>query len=217
MIPPRSAVGCATTALLSLLVGCGGGGGEARDSGRDSGVIADLEVAAIADLDHSSDDGAAAQCLADRIGATPTDTSDATFSNQTQQACTSAPFCQAACADSGVQQLLDCAPVGFGFAWGFGAVYVIVHGRANGACVYDVGSEVEDSISWSRCSKAFPVAAWDGLRYVDEHTSKAPTPTAGLDDCVDLGSCTLESGAPNPCATGSDAPPTCPQALPPPC
>jgi hypothetical protein len=144
----------AALCLLSLsAASCGGKASHHSDGGApDAGGV----------VDAAAPDGSASLCLAGRVGTTPADSSDAVYDNMNEQACFSKSFCQVSCADSFIDALLDCQPVGGGFFWGQGSAYLRVHGRANGGCVYDVGWEAEGGLQWSRCSSPFPVHAWPG-------------------------------------------------------
>jgi hypothetical protein len=126
-------------------------------------------------------------------------------------ACLSGAFCQVDCDGALLQGILACEAVQGGFFWGQGSVYFRVVGRQSGACVFDIGTETEGSVSVQRCTTPLPVQPWAGLYEVNHpNSSSAPNIPNGLHDCTRTATCSVLPGAPNPCERSPAGPPLCP-------
>ena len=153
-----------------------------------------------------------------RVGPAPSNPSDVEFSYAAvaKPACLSAPFCQVSCAGALVRGLLACDPVEGGFFWTHGSAYLRVHGRTRGACVMDIGIDIEGDVAYYRCATPLPVHAWPGLSYLDERGRAATDLLDGLDQCSLITRCSVVPGGPDPCDLSQSGAPTCPD-LPSPC
>lgn len=217
--------------LPAALAGCGGSGtaegGAPLDAGPEASESAEAQREATADATADASESvpdatggdsgpngdangdAAVSCSVLPDGGAMADAGDVSYSwTGTKAACFGEPFCQASCATPFLQGLLDCDAVEGGYFWNFGSVYIRVAGRQGGSCVYDIGSELEGSVTYQQCTAPLPVAAWPGLRNVNGNSQTSIF--EGLAVCVSKGTCSVQSGFGTPCDTSPAAVPTCP-------
>jgi hypothetical protein len=213
------------TGVGAFAAGCAGGGASARlqDSGADRSSVdaptdsshdspepdvVRTEDASDGALGPDADAGVACGLLPEG-GTAPQDAGDVTYSwTGAQTACFGESFCQAPCATTFLQGLLDCDRVEGGYFWNFGSVYIRVAGRRGGSCVYDIGSEVEGSVTYKECTAPMPVAPWPGLRFRNDNGG--PNVFNGLEGCTPIAACSVQPGLGTPCNAGPEAVPTCP-------
>jgi hypothetical protein len=208
--------------LVAVSSGCGGGSDGDADADVDTDSDGDVDIDADGDADGDSDgdgdsdpdadgdidsdpdaedadtssdaddDGNAALCDPDADPLEPPGTDDVTYDSWTSFECMSdACLCDSA-ARPFLEMLLRCEAVQGGYWWGMGSVYVRVAGRSGGACLLDIGSEVEGGMAVSRCTLPLPIVAWSGLDAPDGAL------LTGIEDrCESVGSCCVLDGCPD--------------------
>lgn len=192
--------------------------GPTPDAAKDSGAD---DSAPARDSASSQDGGLAQDASGDVIGGScdhlmtgpPQDGGDLTYSwaGAVVPNCLSNPFCQITCGGDLLSGLLACSPVQGGYFWAQGSAYIRVAGRKAGTCVYEIGIEVEGSVSYTRCTTPMPAQPWKGLYYVSSASSSAaPDLASGLDNCQVVTTCSIPDDGPNPCSMSTDDPPMCP-------
>lgn len=86
-----------------------------------------------------------------------------------------------------------------------------VAGREAGACVVEVGLEVEGGIAYRRCHLSLPIELWPGIATESDPAIDGDTLIAGIEDRCDLvGTCCILPGCPDPCETELPDVPRCP-------
>jgi hypothetical protein len=188
------------------------------EAGRDGG---ESDSATVPDVAPIRDAGSDADAGGDAMGGScgnlttgpATNGGDVTYAwaDASVPNCLSEPFCQVPCAGELLAGLLACDPVQGGYFWAQGSAYIRVAGKQAGTCVYEIGVELEGTISYSRCTAPIPVAPWKGLYYVSSLSSSAePDLTDGLDNCQMVTMCSIPEDGPNPCDLTTVDPPECP-------
>lgn len=143
----------------------------------------------------------------------PVGTDDATYDEVVDHECAAGPpteglcFCDAAM-ETFVRRLLACEPLGGGAFWGQGSVYARAVGRADGACLLEIGVETEGGVQVHDCALPLPIVPWPGLRTDGDVPLGSPSFLAGIEPyCTLVDSCCVIGGCPDPCP---DDAPTCP-------
>lgn len=142
---------------------------------------------------------------------TPTGTDDVVYADQPKNPCFVAPCLCAASARDVVEQVLACAPVTTGFWAPLGSTYLRVAGREGGACVLEVGEEVEGGVRYSRCKLPLPIEPWEGIATSADPSVDGEGLLKGITDkCELVGSCCILPGCPDPCNSTLPDAPLCP-------
>jgi hypothetical protein len=147
----------------------------------------------------------------------PSGTSDVTYSGQPESGCFGAPCLCSSPAHDFVEHVLACDPVAGGYFLQQGSMYLRVVGRKAGACVIDVGAELEGGVSYSRCEIRLPVAPWSGIARSDPAELPSSFLEGITDRCQTVGTCCVQLGCPNPCDSTLPAAPVCPPVAGPHC
>lgn len=157
----------------------------------------------------SATGGAAPVCTPPLEPVAPSGTSDVTYTNQPDLGCLGEPCLCSTSVRGFVDHVLACDPIAGGYYVGQGSMALRVIGRAAGACVIDVGVEIEGGVTYSRCTLPLPVTPWQGLGESDP----VQFPTVFLDGiadrCQTVGQCSILVGFPSPCGTSLPAAPLC--------
>lgn len=191
----RRLVTALTGALALALTACSDDGGARAD---------------ISETETSETETSVSLCDPGRGPVTPVGLDDVTYTSIVRTDCLEEPCACGAAAAERVEKLLACDAIGVGWYEGLGSLYMEVVGRDDGACVIDIGVEIEGGIGHHRCRLPLPIAAWPGLAGV--LTDGRTDPLDGIASrCESRGSCCLLDGCPNPC-TEEDAVPLCPMA-----
>ena len=142
---------------------------------------------------------------------TPSGTDDVTYADPEQLKCFANPCLCSSKARELVDHLLACDPIAGGFFWAQGAVYARVAGRKDGACVLEVGEEQEGGVTYRRCKLPLPITPWAGIAGDGDNTMGTAGFLEGIvDACESVGSCCIQPGCPDPCATKLPDVPLCP-------
>jgi hypothetical protein len=196
----HGAVSSASTgATSSASTGGAGGGGTGGTGGAGTGTSS-----------TSGTGGASPMCSPALTSVTPSGTADVTYTNQPVTGCFGSPCLCSPAARPFVEHVLACDPIEGGFFLGQGSDYLRVVGRKSGACIVDIGEELEEGVTYSRCTLPLPIAPWPGLAASDP----VGLPNAFLQgiaaECQTIGQCCIEPGCPNPCDMTLPAAPVCP-------
>jgi hypothetical protein len=144
----------------------------------------------------------------------PSGTDDVVYPDSPQAPCGEPCLCSPA-ARPFVEHVLACDPVTGGFWAPLGSLALRVVGREAGACVIDVGDEVEGGVVHSRCRLPLPIAPWPGIATDADPLKGDSGFLEGIADrCEVVGTCCTLPGCPDPCETTLPDVPLCPPGLP---
>lgn len=198
--------GAAGTAGPTGSGGAGGAGGATASSG--TGGVGEGGAG-------GSGGSAATVCDPPLKPVAPSGTEDVTYTDVPKSACIGGPCLCAEVAHDYVASTLACEPVTGGYWWGQGSVYSRVAGRKDGACLIDVGIEVEGGVSYYACKLPLPIEPWPGIASDGDSTNGTAGFLEGIEDkCEMVGSCCVLDGCPKPCDTTLPDVPRCPLGQP---
>ncbi len=200
--------------LLGGLAGCdsdetGGGGQGGAGAGAAGGGGADGSGGGGGG--GSGSGGAPAVCDPPLAEVAPSGTDDAVYADVPESRCFESTCLCGSAARSFIDDVLACNPVAGG-AWGpGGSVYLRVAGREGGACVLEVGEEIEGGVKYSRCLLPLPITPWPGIATQMDSAVDGDSVLVGLDgQCETVGNCCVLPGCPGPCDTQLPDVPLCP-------
>ncbi|MFO0546735.1 MAG: hypothetical protein U0271_00040 [Polyangiaceae bacterium] len=216
---PKGAPSLVLVALLGALAGCGDddggglGGSGAGGSNAGGGGAGGAPVGG-SDFGGSGAGGAGGApvvCEPPLEVAPPSGTEDVTYTDVPQSACFGSPCLCGSGAREFVNHVLACDPVAGGVWAAAGSAYLRVAGREAGACVLEIGEEIEAGVKYSRCHLPLPIVPWQGIDAQLDTSVDGDSFLVGIEaQCETVGQCCIADGCPDPCATSLPDVPLCP-------